>query len=166
MEQAKRRPVERDFPLQARPGFLIRRLHQIHTALFFEECQDFDVTPVQFSVLSALKECGALDQASLAREIGIDRTNVADVVRRLAARGLVSRTPDRRDLRLRLAKLTDPGARLLASMEEAARRAHERTIAPLNEVERAQFVKVLGRLVDANNAIGRAPLRYMETGKG
>lgn len=163
MQQSKSRKAE-PFPLRVRPGFLIRRLHQIHTALFFEECQAFDVTPVQFSVLSALKECGALDQASLAREIGIDRTNVADVVRRLAARGLVSRTSGHRDLRLRLAGLTDEGLRLLARMEEAARRAHERTVESLGPAERAQFVKMLGRLVDANNGIGRAPLKQASGG--
>ena len=37
-----------------RPGFLIRRLHQIHVALFLEECRGFDVTPVQYAVLTAL----------------------------------------------------------------------------------------------------------------
>ena len=26
-------------PLWSRPGFLVRRLHQIHYALFFEECR-------------------------------------------------------------------------------------------------------------------------------
>ena len=33
-------------PLQERPGFLIRRLHQIHVALFIEECAADSVTPV------------------------------------------------------------------------------------------------------------------------
>jgi len=36
-------PQSPDMPLWARPGFLIRRLHQIHYALFFEECAAFDV---------------------------------------------------------------------------------------------------------------------------
>jgi len=34
------------FPLASRPGFLIRRLHQIHLSLFAEECASFKVTPV------------------------------------------------------------------------------------------------------------------------
>ena len=33
--------------LMRRPGFLVRRLHQIHLALFAEECAAFDLTPVQ-----------------------------------------------------------------------------------------------------------------------
>src|SRR5262245_30531919 len=65
-----------DMPLWARPGFLIRRLHQIHYALFFEECAAFDITPVQYGLLTTLAANPDLDQNSLCRELGIDRTNV------------------------------------------------------------------------------------------
>ena len=56
--------------LWARPGFLIRRLHQLHIAVFLEECAEFDVTPVQYAVLSVLYDGEALDQVSVAAEIG------------------------------------------------------------------------------------------------
>src|SRR3954470_6388344 len=78
-------------PLWARPGYLLRRLHQIHYALFFEECAGYDITPVQYGLLTTLSLNPNLDQNSLARELGIDRTNVADVLNRLARRGLVER---------------------------------------------------------------------------
>jgi hypothetical protein len=39
--------------LGQRPGFLVRRLHQIHLALFAEECKAFGVTPAQYSILTA-----------------------------------------------------------------------------------------------------------------
>jgi hypothetical protein len=45
-------------PLQERPGFLIRRLHQIHTALFADECAGESITPVQYSILIALDQMG------------------------------------------------------------------------------------------------------------
>jgi len=149
-----------EFPLQDRPGFLIRRLHQIHVAIFFEECARFDVTPVQYSVLSALLERGQIDQATLAKEIGIDRTNVADVVRRLALRGLVVRSLGRDDRRIRLTALSRDGLLLVKSMKKAAKRAHERTIEPLPRAQRSAFLKALHKLVDANNDSGRAPLQY------
>src|SRR5579872_284415 len=41
-------------PLWSRPGYLVRRLHQIHTALFAEECKAFAITPVQYGLLTAL----------------------------------------------------------------------------------------------------------------
>ena len=148
------------FPLQDRPGFLIRRLHQIHVAIFFEECARFQVTPVQYSVLSALQEHGRFDQISLAREIGIDRTNVADVLRRLESRDLVIRVPGEQDRRTKYASLSKKGRSLVKSMEKAAKRAHERTVAPLSPELKSAFVEALHQLVDANNDLGRATLRY------
>src|SRR5262249_56254952 len=76
--------VHSDMQLWGRPGYLLRRLHQIHYALFFEECAGFDITPVQYGLLTTLSLNPDLDQNSLARELGIDRTNVADVLNRLA----------------------------------------------------------------------------------
>ena len=38
--------------LSDRPGFLVRRLHQIHLALFAEECAGLDITPVQYSIMT------------------------------------------------------------------------------------------------------------------
>ena len=40
--------------LWQRPGYLIRRLHQIHVAMFIEECAAFNITPVQYAVMTAL----------------------------------------------------------------------------------------------------------------
>ena len=56
-----------------RPGFFIRRLHQIHVAMFLEECEKFDITPVQYGVVSVLYEGEALDQKTIAAKIGVDR---------------------------------------------------------------------------------------------
>ncbi len=63
--------------LFARPGFLVRRLHQIHYALFFEECKSQNVTPVQYGILTAVSVLPDLDQTSLGQEVGLDRTTTA-----------------------------------------------------------------------------------------
>ena len=78
---------KRSFALAARPGFLIRRLHQTHLSLFAEECGAFDVTPVQYSILTAVAAQPGLEQAALAQEVGIDRATLANVV------GAAGRTP-------------------------------------------------------------------------
>lgn len=148
-----------ELPLADRPGFLVRRLHQIHVALFVEECATLGVTPVQCSVLTALERDAPLDQVSLAREVGIDRANCTDVLRRLEERELVRRIASPTDSRAKLCDLTATGRRLLARLAPAAQRAHDRTIAALPRAERNAFVKSLVRLVEANNALGRAKLR-------
>ena len=40
--------------LWERPGYLIRRLHQIHVAIFLDECAEYGITPVQYAVMTAL----------------------------------------------------------------------------------------------------------------
>jgi len=146
-------------PLRSRPGFLVRRLHQIHLALFLEECKAFAITPVQYGLLTALSLHPGLDQVSLAAELGIDRTNVADVLKRLAARGLVRRRASERDRRVKRAYLSEAGVRLTARMHGAMQRAQARLIAPLAPAERARLMDFLTRLVEANNQYGRALFR-------
>ncbi|WP_029008804.1 MarR family winged helix-turn-helix transcriptional regulator [Azospirillum halopraeferens] len=144
--------------LARRPGFLIRRLHQIHIALFIEECAEFNITPVQYSVLSVLAAQGDLDQATLGAQVGIDRTTATGVLARLAERGLVSRRASPTDRRMRLAGITADGRKLLRRMDKKAQLAHDRTIAALPKEDRAVFMRCLAHLVDANNSYGRAPL--------
>jgi DNA-binding MarR family transcriptional regulator len=146
-------------PLLARPGFLIRRLHQLHCALFAEETRDFGITPVQYSLMTALDERGELDQNSLALEIGLERTTVADVVLRLHDRGVLERRQSAMDGRVRLVKLTRKGRALLKKMAGAVQRAHERTVAKLPQVERDLFLLQMVKLVETNNDISGAPLR-------
>jgi DNA-binding MarR family transcriptional regulator len=152
-------PAPTAFDLAERPGFLIRRLHQIHVALFAEECARFDVTPVQYSILSAVQARPGLEQARLGEEVGVDRATLANVVGRLEARGLLRRAASSADRRVRLVEITRAGRSLLVRMEVAARRAHARTIDALPAAERRAFTDALARLVEAGNGHGRAPLR-------
>jgi len=147
------------FALAARPGFLIRRLHQIHLSLFAEECAAFNVTPVQYSILTAVAAQPGLEQASLAQEVGIDRATLANVVARLTRRGLVRRLQGKQDRRLKHVLPTASCQKLLGLMEGPARRAHERTIDALKPRERTGFLKALAHLVSTGNAHSRAPLR-------
>jgi DNA-binding MarR family transcriptional regulator len=145
--------------LFSRPGFLIRRLHQIHSGLFADETAQFDVTAVQYSLLTALAEHGEMDQNTLALEIGLERTSVAEVLPRLEARGLLVRKQSPLDRRVKLVKLTRMGSGIVKRMDAAVQRAHNRTVEVLPENERAVFMLQLIRLVEANNDRSMAPLR-------
>jgi DNA-binding MarR family transcriptional regulator len=148
--------------LLTRPGFLIRRMHQLHCALFIEATRGFNITPVQYSLLTTLAEHEQLDQKSLAHEIGLERTSVAEVVLRLQTRGLVERYVSPEDARVKLVRLTRKGRTLVEKMEPAVQLAHERTISHLPRAERDQFLLQLIRLVEANNDIGNVPFRLQD----
>jgi DNA-binding MarR family transcriptional regulator len=147
--------VHSEMPLWGRPGYLLRRLHQIHYALFFEECAGYDITPVQYGLLTTLSLNPNLDQNSLARELGIDRTNVADVLNRLARRGLVERRRSPIDARMVLARLTRAGERLTRKMYRPMQRAQRRLLSPLLPQERNALIITLIRLINGNNHLGR-----------
>jgi len=134
-------------------------VHQIHLALFLDECKASKLTPVQYGLLTALSLRGELDQVSLAEELGLDRTTAAEVLARLQARGLVSRKPNPRDRRAKLARITKRGRAVTAAMFNAMQRAQDRLCAPLTQKERDVFMATLVRLIEANNEHGRGALR-------
>jgi DNA-binding MarR family transcriptional regulator len=145
--------------LWSRPGFLIRRLHQIHSAMFMDACREFGMTPLQYSVLSVVAEHPGLDQASLAQEVGIDRSNAADVMQRLQRAGLIRREAGTRDRRTKSTFLTDEGTALLERIDPIAREAHSALVETLPDRERNRFVTLLQQLVSDKNDLGRAPLK-------
>jgi len=154
VRKAKKRRGEtehRPWPLSQRPGFLIRRLHQIHVALFQEACGEFEVTPLQYSLLSALAARQTADQTTLAADIALDRTTTTGALKRLAARKFVERAVNGEDRRARLCKLTRAGAALLAKIEASARAAHRATLDNLSEREQVAFVDMMQRIVAAHS---------------
>ncbi len=145
--------------LWERPGYLIRRLHQIHVAIFLEECAAYNITPVQYAVMTALLNRPDSDQITIAQDAGIDRTNVADVLARLDQRGLVQRRRSEADRRMRIAALTDEGLRIARDMEHASLRAQATLMKPLSPEKHETLMRLMTELVEANNDYSRAPAR-------
>ena len=138
------------WPLGQRPGFLVRRLHQIHVALFQERCAAYEITPLQYSLLSALAVRGTADQTTLAGDVALDRTTTTGALKRLQTRGFIQRAVPRDDRRARACTLTAAGAGLLRKMEVAARAAHRDTLASLSRPDQKRFVALMQKIVAAN----------------
>lgn len=148
-------------PLSLRPGFLVRRLNQIHLAIFLEECKAFDITPVQYGMLTALSTTPGLDQKALGHEVGLDRTNTADVLKRLEERGLIRRQQSTADGRVKHAFNTPEGERVTKAMYSSMIKAQQRLLAPLNDADKKTFLDLLRVLVESNNEFGRASMRAL-----
>lgn len=141
-----------NWSLEERPGFLARRLHQIHVALFTEFCAEFEITPVQYSVLSTLSLYGVADQTTIARRVALDRVTTTGALDRLLKRGFIGRVVSAEDRRARECKITSRGMDVLFRMEPAARSAHRETIAGLTETEQRTLVRLMKKLVDAHES--------------
>ena len=160
MARSERAPklTATDPPLDM-PGHLLRRCHQIAVAIFLDECQAYDLTPLQYVALTALAAHGALDKAAIGGVAALDRTTVAVVVRNLEARGFVSTRPSEQDRRATLIEITAKGRALLSSVGAEVANAQDRTVAPLAPAERAELMRLLRKIADGNNLLSRAPRR-------
>ena len=140
----------KSFDFQHAPGHLIRRAHQVAVAIFMEETQDFDVTPVQFAILNALIQEPGEDQVTLAARVAFDAATFGSVIGRLEAKGWVRREPSEADRRRKLLWVTPPGEAAAAAMKRAVAKAQVRILAPLRPTERDQLLSLLGKLVDGH----------------
>jgi DNA-binding MarR family transcriptional regulator len=139
------------WPLEQRPGYLIRRLHQIHVALFQEKCAAFEITPLQYSLLTALAKRGTADQTTLALDIALDRTTTTGALKRLQSRGFVDRATAHHDRRSQACRLTRAGAVLLRRMEKSARAAHLETVDALSKADQKRFIALMQKIVTARS---------------
>jgi len=137
--------------IYAKPAHLIRRAHQIATALFAEECGAFDLTAVQYAALVAIRETPGVDATRLSLVIAFDRSTLGDVLERLEAKGWVRRTPSPGDKRMKLLHLTDAGNALIERVDPAAIRVQERLLAPLAAEDRTRLMRLLEQLVDLHH---------------
>jgi DNA-binding MarR family transcriptional regulator len=129
--------------LYARPGFLLRRAHQISAAVFEDACKDLGLTPAQFGVLTVLQAHPGLGQSSLARALGFDKVTVLRVLRGLQARGLVDRAPSADNRRNVCVNLTAEGERVLQLAQKPAERAYKRLMAPLDREQQEELLHLL-----------------------
>jgi DNA-binding MarR family transcriptional regulator len=145
-----------------KPGYLFRRMQQIAVAIFVEECSEFDLTPVQYAALVAIRTHPGIDATRLSAVIAFDRSTLGNVIERLQAKGLIERKAAPQDKRIKLLYLTKSGVSLLRDIIPAVDRAQARMLQPLKPADRKSLMALLAQLVDLNNEASRVPLRAEE----
>jgi DNA-binding MarR family transcriptional regulator len=145
--------------LYRRPGFMIRRAHQIAVSLFLGETGALGVTNRQYGILVALKQRPGVDQISVARLLGLDRSTTGMVIDKLETAGLIARTVGARDRRRSSLALTHAGERMLGRLARPAQRARSRLLSCFTPAERAQFLVLLEKFIAKNNDSTRVPLQ-------
>ncbi len=133
------------------PGHLIRRLHQLSTQVFLQRVREagYDLTPVQFAALDALRHSPGIDQAGLAQAIGKDRATVGAVADRLVQKELVTRIVSDRDKRSRELALTGEGEATLAALEPVVERLQKEILPGLDAGEYEAFIALARKAVVA-----------------
>lgn len=148
------------------PGHLARRFQQIAVAVFLSEVEGagFDLTPVQYAALAAIKANPGVDQVTLAGLIAYDRTTITGVVDRLVQKGLAARHPSSRDRRAHELQITEEGRRTFRGIKPAVEAAQRIMLRGLADKEAAELIRLLRKAIAAANELSRAPLRDAATG--
>jgi len=105
---------------------LLHRACQVADSVFNEEAGKTGLTTRQFAVLTAVASQRDVSQTGLVQATGIDRSTVAEIVKRLLRRGLIRRKRTRLDARAYAVRLTEEGEALLNEAVPAATKAEER----------------------------------------
>jgi DNA-binding MarR family transcriptional regulator len=129
------------------PGFLIRRAQQVAVALFNVSYEAHGVTPTQALVLHVVARSPGIDQMTVARLLGLDRSTGAMVVAALAEAGYLTRPVDGRDRRRRVLAITASGTALLERMGPFAA-SRDTLLAAFTPAEAATFVRLLRQFVE------------------
>lgn len=135
--------------LERSPLHLLHRAGQCAAEVFQTELGSGDVTPRQFAVLVTVSQNEGLSQTHLVDRTGIDRSTLADIVRRMLKKGLLQRRRTREDARAYAVKLTEEGWRVLKSVDPLARKVDERIMASLPASQRERLLQDLNAIVTA-----------------
>lgn len=135
--------------LEQSPIHLLHRAGQCAGDVFQSEMRSEDLTPRQYAVLVAVAQNEGLSQTDLVEMTGIDRSTLADIIRRMLKKGLVQRRRTKEDARAYAVKLTEEGRRILQAAEPMAKKVDERILQALPAAERERFLSDLNMIVEA-----------------
>jgi DNA-binding MarR family transcriptional regulator len=127
-------------------GYNCRRAYLHILGLFRERMPEFDLRPVDFSVLVLIQANPNVNQKRLADALSIDPPNMATLVERLEARALIRRKSDPTDGRARLLVLTRRGAALCRVAEEVVTRLEIDATPNLTPDERVELMRLAQKI--------------------
>jgi MarR family transcriptional regulator, temperature-dependent positive regulator of motility len=134
-------------------------LHTLHRAsqaageAFAREQTASDLTPRQYALLAALHDKEGESQRCLVDTTGIDRSTVADVVRRLQKKGFLTRKRTKRDARTNEFRLTHEGRQHLRETAAVVARTEARLMASLDTRQRQDLQRFLKAVTTAASAL-------------
>lgn len=124
---------------------LLHRAGQHAEDLFARATGQLGITARQFVVLAAIDGLDKPSQTTLCETSGIDRSTLADIVRRLEMRGLIHRERTKADARMYAVRVTDQGQALLARAAPIAIEVERNLLSQYTPAEQEIFKSLLRR---------------------
>lgn len=137
---ADRVPERRDLAAMLHPVF------QLLIAAELPVLESHGVSMWGYTVLTALDESPVRTQAALASSIGADKSRIIGTLDELQEAGLITRTPDPDDRRVRLLSITEKGRKIRRAVKADIAAKEEQILARLDPADREGFVRALETL--------------------
>ena len=135
-------PVEHE-ALESSTIHLLHRASQYAGEVFNEEVRSAGLTPRQYAILLTVSQHEGLSQTDLVSRTGIDRSTLADIVRRMLRKRLLSRRRTRQDARAYSVRTTEEGREALAAAGPSVEQADQRILKSIPPEQRESFVRSL-----------------------
>ena len=128
---------------------LLHRASQLAEDCFARLLPGIDVTPRQVAVLAAIDKNHGASQSYICNITGVDRSTLADIVRRLMGRNLVRRKRSRSDARAYQLYVTEEGRRTLRLVSPILTSVEHELLAALRMEDRTKLIDLLCDLTAA-----------------
>ena len=135
--------------LDRSPVHLLHRAYQSAGNAFQAEVKIDGLTARQLAVLLAIAENEGLSQTDVVDRTGVDRSTIAEMIRRMQRKGLLQRRRTKEDARAYALKLTDEGKRVLRAAEPLSKAVDARVLNSLPSGRREPFINALRAIVAA-----------------
>ena len=144
----KKKPLDLS-ALQETPGFMIRILQLLNFEAFFRHFQALGVSPVEYSILMTVRDNEAVTQSELAAVLKMRLPNLVKILSVMEEAGILKRKRSARDKRAVELSLSTAGQKRADEARRLGDIFNDHTLAPLSKPERAAFLQMLTRLVEA-----------------
>lgn len=139
-------------PFDGSASHLLHRAEQVATDIFSRVAPAGILTPRQYAILAAIEANQGLSQTGLVENTGIDRSTLADIVRRMLDKGFVQRERTVDDARAYAVRLTRKGSNMLKRMRPYADQVDQQIVEAIPAEHRKVFLSVLNHMVQTLSA--------------
>ncbi|WP_370236666.1 MULTISPECIES: MarR family winged helix-turn-helix transcriptional regulator [Henriciella] len=158
--------ADTSFDLKASPSHLLHRAQQAAVNLSSATLAEKGLTLRQFAVLAALAREEGQSQARLVEETGIDRSTLAEMVRRMEASGHIKRVTSKEDARAKAVSLLAKGRKAYEAALPGVEAADRELLDMIRSNRRTGFLESLAKIggpeddepvIEAESEVAPAP---------
>jgi DNA-binding MarR family transcriptional regulator len=140
-------PADVGFDLGQSLGFLVNQLAKKMTAQFNARLAEHHLTTTQWAALACLWAEDGLTQQEISRRTGIDAATLTEMLKRMAARGLVRRERDQHNNRYQRVYLTADDPTLRDTIVAMAATTNQEATAGFSAADRRRLISLLQRAI-------------------